>query len=74
MTGTSVSPVLSLPLLAEDLELHVQKTTASVVNLLRRNHQTLVNRINTSIAESGDTLIEHARWPPAGYYPAEMWC
>jgi hypothetical protein len=60
-TGASSIPVPLLPPLAEDLELHVRKTTASVVNPLRRNHQTLVNRVNASIAECGDALIAHRK-------------
>jgi hypothetical protein len=40
VTGTSGTP--ALPPLAEDLEIHVRKTTPAVVNPLRRNHQALV--------------------------------
>jgi hypothetical protein len=70
MTGTSSTPALLLPLLAEELELHVRKTTASVVNPLRRNHQTLVNRINASITESGEKLITHRKMATGRVLPS----
>ena len=43
--------------MAEDLVIHVRKTSPAVVNLLQRNNQILVDRINKSIADSYDQMI-----------------
>ena len=47
--------------MAEDLVIHVRKTSPAVVNPLRRDNRVLVDHINKNIADSHDQMISHRK-------------